>query len=64
MYFIWIYAAGRCIKMKNEIIADGYQTMDKHRTHITTSGERTKGSDDDTTTKYTEVHGTRKPYDI
>jgi len=33
MYFIWIYAAGRCIKMMNEITADGYQTMDKHRTH-------------------------------
>jgi hypothetical protein len=28
-----------------------------------TSEERTKGSDDDTTTKYTEVHSIHKPYD-
>jgi len=35
MYFIWIYAAGRCIKTMNKITADGYQTVDKHKTHIT-----------------------------
>lgn len=63
MYFIWIYAAGLCIKMMNEITADGCQS-DHGQPQTRTSEERTKGADADTTTKYTEVHGTRKQYDI